>query len=192
MDASIFSDPPYDIISANRKIFKSIYKCLQRVLKRKDFATIFDIFHAEYFRARLLFHNIHVPVCTLQEDVTMFKVSMYTVKGNPLLHRFNEIITRMFEAGFNVKWQNDFLSNSRLDDHPSDDDDDDTNFSDFATNELIADYTSFSLIHSQDVPHLLLTGQIFNIFIYLVEVLYYRPCITVAASTKLYSPQRDH
>jgi hypothetical protein len=184
-----FSDPTYDIIRKNRKECKTIYKCLQRVTERKDFATIFDSFHAEYFRTRLLFHNIHVNVCTLQEDVIMFWVSMYMAKGNPLLHRFNEIITRMFEAGLFEKWQKDFISSSRLDDHPIDDDD--TNFSDFATNELNTDYTSFSLIHLLVVFEALLIGQIFNTLVFLVEVLYYRACISTATSTTLYSPQRD-
>ena len=99
IDSLPFSDPPYIIIKTNRTICESFYKCLQRALERKDFATIFDSFHAEYFITILLFHNIHVPICTLQEDVIMFRLSMYVAKGNPLLRRFNEIITRVFEAG---------------------------------------------------------------------------------------------
>jgi hypothetical protein len=110
-------------------------------------------------------------------------------KGNPLLHRFNEIITRMFEAGLFEQWWKDFLSNSKLDDHPIDDDD--TKFSDFATNELNTDYTTFSLNHLQVVFHMLLIGHIFNFFVFLVEVLYYRACITAATSTAGYSAQRD-
>ena len=137
MDALIISDPSYNIITTNRKTCKSFYKCLQRVLERKDFATLVDSFHAEYFRTRLLFHNIHVQICTLQEDVIMISVSMYMAKGNPLLHRFNEIITRMFEAGLIEKWVNDFMCSSKLDDHPIDDDD--TKFSDFTTNEINTD-----------------------------------------------------
>jgi hypothetical protein len=100
-----------------------LYKCLQRVAENKDFATIIDSFHAEYFRHKLLFHNIHVQFCTLQEGTILFIVSMYMAKGNPLLHRFNEIITSMFEDGLIYKWRNDFMSSSRLDDHPIDDDD---------------------------------------------------------------------
>ena len=71
--------------------------------------------------------------------------SMYLAKGNPLLHRFNEIFTRMFEAGLYDKWQNDLLSSSIYYDHPFDDDD--TNFSDFVSNELNTEYTKLSLIH---------------------------------------------
>ena len=182
IDALQLLDPMYKIISANRKICKSIYKCLQRVTVGKDFATIFDSFHAEYFRNRLIFHNIHVPVCTLQEDVMMFKISMYMAKGNPLLHIFNKIITRMFEAGLFEKWQNDFMSSPRFYDHSVDDD---TNFSEFATNELNSYYATFSLIHLHVVFHILLTGQIISTLVFLLEVLYYRACITAATRTTM-------
>ena len=169
IDALNLSDRLYEIIATNRKICKSFYKCLQRVIERKDFATILDNFHAEYFRARFLLHNIHVHICTLQEDITIYRESLYMAKGNPLLHRFNVIITRMFEAGLFEKWQSDFLSSSRLDDHPIDDDG--TKFSDFTTNELNTDYSPFSLVQFQVVFHVLLIGQIISIFVLLVEVL---------------------
>jgi hypothetical protein len=48
IDALALSDPPYDIFLANRKTCKSISECLQRVVERKEFATIFENFHAEY------------------------------------------------------------------------------------------------------------------------------------------------
>jgi hypothetical protein len=165
-----------------------MYKCLRRVIERKDFATIFDSFHGEYFRTKLLFHNIHVPVCTLEEDVVMYRISMFMAKGNPLLHRFNSIITRILEAGLYGKWQNYFLSSTRLDDHPIDDDD--INFSDFATNELNTYYSTFSLRHLNVVFYILLIGQILSTFVYLVEVLYYRIRIAAATSTALYRAQR--
>ena len=183
VDNLIFSDPLYKIISANRTICKSASNCLQRVIESRDFATISNNFYAEYFRSGLLFHNIHVPICTLQEDVLMCKLSMYMAKGNPLLHRFNEIITRVFEAGLFENWVNDFKSSSRFDDHPIDDDD--INFSDLASKELNTDYSTFSLIHLQVVFETLLIGQIFSTFVFLVEVLYYRACITAASSTTL-------
>ena len=188
IDVLQLSDPLYDIIRSNRKICTSMYKCLQRVIEGKDFATIFDSFHAEYFRTILLLHNIHVPICTLQEDVIMFRISMYMAKGNPLLHRFNKIITRVFEAGLIEKWWNDFMFSSRLDDHPIYDDD--TKFSDFATKELDTDYSTFSLIHLQVVFETLLIGQIFSTFVFLVEVVYYRVYITAATSTTMYRAQR--
>jgi hypothetical protein len=187
VDALRFSDPPYDIIKKNRKECKSMYKCLQRVIERKDFATIFDSFHAEYFKTRLLFHNIHVPICTLQEDIMTYRISMFMSKGNPLLHRLNQIISYIFEAGLYEKWQNEFMSSSKLDDHPIDDDE--TNFSDFATNELNSDYSTFSLTHLNVVFYTLLVGHICSTLVFLVEFVYYRACNTGAPSTSLYNLQ---
>jgi hypothetical protein len=190
MDIFTFSDPLYKIITKNRKICKSAYTCLQRVIERNDFATIFDGCRIEYFKTRLLFHNIHVQVCTLGEDITFYMGSMYMAKGNPLLHTFNEIITRTFEAGLLKKWMNDFMSSPRSDDHPIDDDD--TNFSDFATNKLNTNYSTISLIYLQVVFYVLLIGHIISTFVFLVEVLYYRACTTAATSTTLYRAQRNH
>ena len=110
-------------------------------------------------------------------------------KGNPLLHRLNEIITRIFEAGLFEKWQDDFISSPRLEDHPIDDED--TKFSDFTTNEINTDYSPFSLIQLQVVFYTLLIGQIYSTFVLLVEVLYYRACIPAATVTTLYRAQRD-
>jgi len=84
----------------------------------------------------------------------------------------------------------DFLFSPRLDDHPIDDDD--TKFSDFTTNELNTDYSPFSLIHLRVVFQTILIGKIMSIFVLLVEILYYRACITAVTSTTVYSLQRDH
>jgi hypothetical protein len=115
-------------------------------------------------------------------------------KGNPLLHRFNEIVTRMLEAGLIEKLQNDFMSSSILNDRPIYDDDDyeHINFSHFSTNELNTVYSTFSLIHLQVVFHFFLIGQTASSFIFLVEVLYYRARTTASTSTTLYSPQYDN
>ena len=111
-------------------------------------------------------------------------------KGNPLLHIFNEINSRLFEAGLFESWVNDFMSSSSLDDHLIDNDD--TKFSDFTTNELHPVYSPVSLIQLQVVFHVLLIGNIMNTFVSFVEVLYNRACIPVATSTTLDRTQRDH
>jgi hypothetical protein len=180
-DHVTFSDPQYEIIRKNRKVCKSLYSCLQRVIQSKDFATIFDSFHEEYLRTMLFFRNIQVPLCTLQENIFTFRLTMYMAKGNPLLHKFNKIITRIFEAGLERKWMNNFVSSSKLDDNPIDDND--TNFLEFATSELKTNNTTFSLFHLQAVFYILLIGQLFSAFVFLVEVLYHRACITVRTNT---------
>jgi hypothetical protein len=190
IDVLRFSDHVYLNITRNQKLCKSMYKCLQRVIERKDFATIIDSLHAEFLRTRLLFHNIHVPLCTLQEDVTLLRISMYMAKGNPLLHRFNKIITQIFEAGLFEKWLKDFMSISRVGDHRIDFDDN-TDFLDFATNELDSNYSTFSLNKLQVVFYILLIGQIYSSLLLAVELLYYIACVNASKSTTVYSPQGD-
>jgi len=131
-----------------------------------------------------------MQIYTLQEDVIKFGLPLYMAKGNPLLYRFNKIITHIFEAGLFEMWKKDFRSSSRLDDHPIDDDD--TKFSDFTTNELNTDYSPFSIFQLHVVFYVLLIGQFISTFVWLVEVLCYRACITAPTSTTLYRAQRDH
>jgi hypothetical protein len=185
-DAIQFSDPPYDIIKKNRKVCTPMFKCLERVIERKDFATVFDSFHAEYFKTRLLFHNIHVPICTLQEDVMIYRVSTYMAKGNPIMHRFNAIVTYIFEAGLFEKWQNNFLSKLRLSDSPIDDDD--TDFSDFSTKNLNSDYVTYSFIHLRVIFYMLLAGHVCSTLVFLAEIVYCRSCITGALRTSAHRP----
>jgi hypothetical protein len=158
-----------DFIRKNRKTCKTIYKCLQPVIEHKDFATIFDSFHTEYFRTRLLFHDSYVQVCTLEVGIRLFRLSMYMAKEHLLLHTFNEIINRIFKAGLYEKWQNDFLSSWRLDYYTIDEDD--TKFSYFATNKLKPNYSPISIFHLQVVFLILLIGHISSTFSFLLEVL---------------------
>jgi hypothetical protein len=110
-------------------------------------------------------------------------------KGNPLLYRFNRIITSIFESGLYEKWKNDFMSSSRLDNNPFDDND--TNFLEFTTIELNTDNPKFSLYQLQGVFYMLLIGQLFSTLVFLIEILYHRACTTAATSTARYSPQGD-
>jgi hypothetical protein len=187
VDVLEFSDPVYLNITRNRKFCKSMYKCLQRVMEREWFATLMDSFHAEFFRSELLLRNIPVSVCTLQEEVMIFSVAVYVAKGNPLLHRFNKIITGIFEAGLYEKWQKHFMSNSRLVDHPFDD----INFSNFVTSEFNVDDKPFSLRQLQVLFYTILIAQMFSVLVLAVEVLYYKACVTAAKSTAMYSPQDE-
>jgi hypothetical protein len=132
--------------------------------------------------------NIPVPVCTLQDDIMIFSVAVYMAKGNPLRHRFNKIITGIFEAGLYEKWQKHFMSNSRLVDHSFDD----INFSKFVTSEFNVDYKPFSVRQLQVLFYTLLVTQMFTFLVLVVEVLYYKACVSAATSTAMYSPKDEN
>jgi hypothetical protein len=183
-----FSEPIYDNINKNRKVCKSIFKFFEIVVRDKDFATISNTFHAEYFKTRLLFHNIHIPLCTLQDDITRYSVSTYMAKGNPLLNIFNKMIRYLFEAGLFEKWRNDFMTDIRLGGQPIEGDD--ANVEGINEYYLSDDYSSYSLCHLQVVFYMLLFGYGFSIFAFLGELLYYRKWVTKIAATAGHG-QRD-
>lgn len=182
-----FSEPIYDTIKKNRKVCGSMFKCLERIIRQNDFATVSNTFHAEYFKARLLFHNIHIPLCTLQDDIVRYSVSTYMAKGNPLLKVFNKMIRYLFEAGLFQKWRNDFMTDVRLGGQPIESDDSD--LEGINDNYLNNDYSSYSLSHLQVVFYMLLCGYGFSILTFLGELLYYRTWVIKIPATVRYRPQ---
>lgn len=172
MDNIQFSDPTYDIIKKNRTTCQSIFKCLERVIRHKNFSTIADDFHVQYVSTRLLFYNIHIPICSLPNDIMRYSISTYMAKGNPLLYKFNEILKYLIEAGLFDKWNRDFLSNTRLAGQRIDNDD--TNFEEIFQNNFFGDNLSYSLVHLQVVFFILLFGHAFGILVLVGEILHYR------------------
>jgi hypothetical protein len=172
MDIFDFSDPVYDIIQKHRKTCSSLFKCLERTIRKKDFATVSDNLRAEYFSTRLLFYNIHAPVCSLPDDIMRYSASTYMAKGNPLLYRFNKIIRHLYEAGLFEKWKKDFISDTRLVGLTLYDDD--SNFEGIAENDFSSDYSPYSLLHLQFIFCMLLIGHTFSIAVLVGEMLYYR------------------
>jgi hypothetical protein len=144
------------------------YTCLENAIKYGNFATISDAFHVDYYRTKLSWHDSHLPVCTLEEDVFL-KVSivMYLTKGHPLLERINKVTRSMVEAGMMVKWKNDFMHTSRI--HS-------VSFygSDFAneSDDLDSKYVVFTLLHLQSALFVLLFGYIISVSTVAVELIY--------------------
>jgi hypothetical protein len=179
-----FSDPMYDTVTKNLKICTSRFKCLERVLRHDDFATISDTFHAEYFKLRLLFLNTHVPLCTLREDLTQYMISTYMAKGNPLLKTFNKMIRYFLEAGLFEKWYSDFMSDIRLGGQPIEGDD--ANLEGIDDKYLNNGYSPYSMCHLQVVFYSLLFGHAFSVLVLLGELLYYRTWAIKASATAGY------
>ncbi|PNF21729.1 hypothetical protein B7P43_G10366, partial [Cryptotermes secundus] len=182
-----FPEPIYDIIKKNHKICSSMFKCLERIIRHNDFATVSNTFHAEYFKTRLSFHNIHIPLCTLQDDIIRYSISTYMAKGNPLLNIFNKMIRYLFEAGLFQKWRNDFMAHIRLGGQPIESDD--ANLEGISENYLNNEYSSYSLSHLQVVFYLLLFGNAFSVLAFLGELLYYRTWVIKIPANAGYRPQ---
>jgi hypothetical protein len=181
-----FSDPIYETIYKNRTVCKSMLKCMERVIRNNDFATVTDTFHAEYFKIRLLSQNIHIPFCTLREDITRYSISTYMAKGTSLLKTFNRMIRYLFEAGLFQKWYSDFMNDIRLGGQSMEGDD--ASLEGIDENYLSVGYSSYSLSRLQVVFYTLLLGDCFSTLAFLGELLYSRTWVV----TKLLLRGTEH
>jgi hypothetical protein len=100
----------------NENLIKCVdmYVCLEYAIKYGNFATVSTDFHTDYYRANLSWHESHLPVCAIDEDIMVVSIAMYLKKGYPLLQRINEAAIKMVESGMTEKWRNEFVYTSRL------------------------------------------------------------------------------
>jgi hypothetical protein len=146
---------------------ENLYACLGNVIKYGNFVTVSDKFHIDYYRTNLSWHDSHLPVCTMEEDVLKVSVVMYLKKGHPLLERINKLTRGMMEAGMFVKWKNEFMFVQRI-----------QSLSyygrDFSAkkDDLDSNYVAFTLFHLQSALFVLLLGYILSVFTLAVELIY--------------------
>ena len=126
-------------------------------------------FHVDYYRTNLSWHDSHLPVCTIEEDILKVSIVMYLKKGHPLLERINKVTRRIVEAGMIVKWKNAFMYMRRI-----------QSISyygrDFASgsDDLDKKYVAFTIFHLQSAFFVLLVGYIISVSSLTVEVIYYK------------------
>jgi hypothetical protein len=143
--------------------------CLENVIKYGNFVTISDPFHVDYYRTNLSWHDIHLPVCTMEEDILKVSIVMYLTKGHPLLERINKVTRGMVEAGMIEKWRNEFMYMTRI-----------QSISyygrEFATgsDDLNSKYVAFTVFHLQSALFVLLIGYIISFSTLAVELIYYK------------------
>ncbi|PNF42172.1 hypothetical protein B7P43_G08335 [Cryptotermes secundus] len=170
-----YSEDFYDIVSIddrglriNRRQCIDIYGCLENTIKYGNFATISSAFHTAYYRANLSYHDRHLPVCKMKEDISGLDAVMYLTKGHHLLRRINEVIRKMVESGMMVKWSNDFLYTSRIhsrsvqaDDYKKEE-------------EWDSEYFVFTLFHLQTAFYILLIGYVLSTSTVFLELIYFK------------------
>jgi len=143
--------------------------CLKNVIKYGNFVTVSDPFHVDYYRTSLSWHDSHLPVCTMEEDILKAIIVMYLKKGHPLLERINKVMRRMVEAGMVVKWRDEFMYMTRI-----------KSISyygrDFAagSDNLDSTYVPFTVFHLQSALFVLLIGYIISVSSLAVELIYYK------------------
>jgi hypothetical protein len=154
---------------ANQRQCADVYTCLDNVIKYGNFATVSTAFHADYYRTRLSWHDRHLPVCKMKEDISRHNAVMYLTKGHPLLRRINKVIRTMVESGMIVKWTNDFLYMSRIQSRSIHED----GYREEA-NDWESEYVVFGLFHLRTAFCVLVMGHILSTFVVLLELIYYK------------------
>jgi hypothetical protein len=143
--------------------------CLEYVIKYGNFVTVSDPFHVDYYRTSLSWHESHLPVCKMEEDIMKVNIVMYLKKGHPLLERINKVIRGMVEAGMVVKWRKDFMYMTRIKSI--------SNYGrDFAagSDDLDSTYVPFTVFHLQSALFVLLIGYIISVSTFAVELIYHK------------------
>jgi hypothetical protein len=151
----------------NQRQCADVYTCLDNVIKYGNFATISSAFHADYYRTRLSWHDRHLPICKMKEDISRLNAVMYLTKGHPLLRRINKVIRTMVESGMVVKWTNDFMYTSRIQSIHVD------GYREEA-NDWESEYVAFGLFHLRTAFCVLVMGHILSTFLVLLELVYYK------------------
>ncbi|KDR16369.1 hypothetical protein L798_09708 [Zootermopsis nevadensis] len=85
----------------------------------------------------------------------------YMAKWNPLLNRFNDIITRLLESGISDKWIESGLYLQRVHARTS------------SRRVGVGEYYDISLEHSQGIFAILLPGTILSVMVFFLEVFYH-------------------
>lgn len=156
-------------LRTNRRKCIDIYGCLENTIKYGNFATISSAFHTDYYRANLSFHDRHLPVCKMNEDISRVNAVMYLTKGHPLLRRINEVIRTMVGSGMMVKWRNDFLYTSRIHSRSIHGDDNKMEEDDWES-----EYFAFTLFHLQTSFSVLVIGYVLSTCALSLELIYYK------------------
>lgn len=94
-------------------------------------------------------------------------------KGSPILNRFDEMITRVIESGIAGKWIESGLYLQRVQ-------------AGITGRKILAEeYSNLSLEHAQGIFAILLPGLAFSVFVFFLELSYYKiPSIRTAVYCK--------
>jgi len=99
----VINYPEYDRFIENKKLKEECsdgYKCMLRMITKRDISTIQTENFVNYVTRELGTEGIGKIVCSFDETVCSAGVTVLLKKGNPLLERFNILMRRYLEAGF--------------------------------------------------------------------------------------------
>ncbi|KAJ4446686.1 hypothetical protein ANN_13383 [Periplaneta americana] len=87
-------------------------KCLMRVIKDGDFATLRSELYADYF-VKTNMPKMKNPICQIDDRFMTYYMTIYIRKFSPFTQRINEVMYLMKESGLIEKLRKDFQDNYR-------------------------------------------------------------------------------
>jgi hypothetical protein len=90
---------------------KDVTVCLKSLALTAETALVSDKRYVEYLIPRLYSDSNGRPLLQpVPQEVLSYHIVMVLSKGNLLLERFDELISRIFESGLTVKWARDIIN----------------------------------------------------------------------------------
>jgi hypothetical protein len=163
----------YQTIREHRIKCKDKKQCFNRVMQYGDFACIADTFSVAVLMDS---RTAKGKVCAISTDVARLKSVMYLKKGHPLLSRFNKIIRRLIEGGFEKTWGNNlYLENTPTTMLSFYYDNDTLDYNEDAgdTSYLESGYFVLSVKHLKTEFYLFLLGCALSCVVFVAEMLYH-------------------
>jgi hypothetical protein len=162
---SEYFDDPADAsmrrIRDSLRFCHNITVCLNNVAAAADTALVSDEWYVEYLIPQLYLDSNGQPLLrTLPEEVLSYHVVMILTKGNVLLERFNELISRVVESGLMEQWAKDIRSTRKSR----------AMFQDGAGERRL------SISHLQSVFVFLLLGESVALVTLIIEVMMHKEC----------------
>ncbi|GFG29016.1 hypothetical protein Cfor_02573 [Coptotermes formosanus] len=85
------------------------HKCLQRLFVDGDMTMLSPMVDVMYVLSHIGMSQNRKLLCTLSDNSFPLDISMYLMKGHPLVHLFNAVISRCTEAGLVLKYWSNLL-----------------------------------------------------------------------------------
>jgi hypothetical protein len=111
---SDYFDDPADAnmrqIRDSLRFCEDVTVCLKSLALTAEIALVSDKNYVEYLTPRLYIDSNGRPLLQpVPQEVLSYLNVMVLSRGNLLLERFNELISRIVESGFMVKWARDIM-----------------------------------------------------------------------------------
>jgi hypothetical protein len=134
------------------------WKCVERMITKRDIASLISPVFTNYVARKMGTADIDKIICSLDQVKISASLTVLFKKGNPLLDKFNILMRRYLEAGFQERFWTELQYRASLRGGER--------FRDSASDKFFA----FSVSHLKPAFVVLLVGTVLSSVVFIVEV----------------------